>query len=163
MAQYNVSGATILGQNISVTTTTAGAVLFELIAGPTDQPVITEVYVAIGTPTGSVVACAGIGVPTAQGIGPIAGNQGPSSNYRGDNAHPTALILANMWQVQPTPPARYFRRISSSSSGPGSIPIIFRFPRGLKLMPSTSLIINLPVALAAGRNAFAECNVEFDV
>jgi hypothetical protein len=112
---------------------------FEIRVGPTNMPVVTTIgCIQIGGGTSGRSVSFGIGIPAAQGVTPRI----PQGLTAFDPNSPAAdLAIYTDWVTPPTTPTNYFRRATflGVSNGGGSNEFQFRFPRGLRLAPSSSL------------------------
>ena len=159
MAQGSISGTGLFGNAAQTVTLTPGA-LFEMRTGPTDRAVITEIGVnLIGANRGYAV---GLGVPVAQGVNPALGVGGAAAAFDVNNAA-SPIYVATQWNgAPPTAPATFKRRESSSMAAAGAaVPFVFRFPRGLTLAGSSSLVAWL-IAVSGTAYLSFEYYIEFD-
>lgn len=141
MAQYCTSGSVLAGQSFvpnSITTTTLSVPMIEIVSGPTDCPVITEIGVTVATNVTNTGVAIGLGKPAVRG----AGYQSVSNPQGYDpNSAPPALAVYSAWSTPPTSPTAWLRRAiykGGASSAIALMPIVFRFPRGLKMATASS-------------------------
>ena len=161
MPQYSLTGFALPGVVVGGAPASALALL-EIIAGPTDSPVITRIELAfICGSAGATATDLGLGYPAAQGVSPQAPVLTPSV-YDPNNA-PTAVSVATAWRIAPTPPTKYLRRAQAIPTvGASTAMFAWNFPRGLKLAPSSSLVV-YNVAPIAAHTMGCDFNVEWDV
>jgi hypothetical protein len=157
--QYFNSGTYIAGQSIAANIANTTVPLVEFINTATDQPVYTEIAFTI-YPNAPSAEAIGLGIAPAQGVGPY--NISPNSGaYDGVSAI-SAVQVATGWRIPPTTPTNFLRRMSMNSQNQfPAIPLIISFPRGLKLKPSTSLVL-YGINFGAFRFLWGEYWVEFD-
>jgi hypothetical protein len=134
------------------------AVLAELIVGPSDCPVVSEISLTINitNPSNYVI---GVGVPTTQGVGPYWLGQAPVGYD--PSAVAGGISIATAWQKPPTFPAQYLRRVSFGGAANLAMPIVLKFPRGLRLAPSSSLVV-AQLSVVGSRSIQTEVTVEYD-
>jgi hypothetical protein len=138
MPQYSNCWYATPGQSPTKATSTAQVgPLFEIHSSATDSAVITEIGINIIMVASG--ASLGVGVPVAAGVGGIP--LPLSSAAHSPNQPTSALNIFNTWSgAQPTAPTNYFRRINVFANAfPATL--VFRFPRGLKLAPASSLVL----------------------
>lgn len=163
VGQYYLSGLSIPGQALVQNIAPAGAAaIIEIIAGPTDSPIITQI--SCGALNSGQNFCGfGLGVPAVRGIGqqpPIF----PPGIYDPNNAQ-SSVTVASAWQIPPTAPTKFLRRVSFNSIAlaQDSLWSYLTFPRGLKLNPSTSLVLfGIPAGTGAAKWYAYEWSVEWD-
>lgn len=122
--------------------------LFEIQSGPTDYAIINGIVFhwnprASANPTLTM----GVGVPAARGVGinGIAFLNGDGGN----NNSNSGLRIYSQWNTLPTVPTNFMRRLSISFSNGHWATIPFRFSKGIKMQPSTSLVFWSIAASAA--------------
>jgi hypothetical protein len=158
MGQYAACGFFFQGKSFNQGM--AIAPVLEIIVGPTDYPAITEI--GIGTSSNASNAQPiGIGVASSQGVGPQYICP-PFGAYDLSN-QPGGLSIATSWQKPPGVPTKYLRRavILGAGTSQGTTPLVFRFPRGLRLAPSSSLVVTF-TASSTTRVGLGEFWVEYD-
>jgi hypothetical protein len=131
------------------------ALLFEIRTGPTDYCVINRVVLG-ALVTGAEGPGFGIGVPGARGSGvKVSYALQPESPW-GISA--SGVTIALDWNVPPTIPSTFFRRIKSNSNAiVSAVPAVMQFPSGLKMLPSSSIVLWMTgIATSAGPPASAE-------
>ena len=114
--------------------------LLGLLTGPTDYANISEIIVncvssnhAINVPTLYVMAIGDTGTYRKSSLAQMARGDGGSSDML------PGIFLVNQWTVKPTLPTSYLRRFIGTYAG--TTTRTMTFPRGLKLAPSTALIL----------------------
>jgi hypothetical protein len=118
--------------NRTTNITIANACL-EIRTGAADRPRIMEIGISINAATASVF---GLGRPAAIGITPTAPVTVPGEDPI-DTFSTVQTALA--WGTGPTAPVLFFRRISLPATvGAG---VIWTFPAGLLISPSSSMVI----------------------
>jgi hypothetical protein len=130
--------------------------MFEIIPVPSISAKIVEISFSMEVLITAQVTTIGFGVPQVSGIGPIdnrvvqAEHLGPSS----------LLALASDWQTPPTAPTQFHRRISllgaASNAGRG----IFKFPQGLRVLPTQTYVVWCITSAAKGNFADVSLTVE---
>lgn len=122
--------------------------LLEIQTGPTDFCGILELSFSLtGANNGGQVAyVAGVGVPAAKGIGTVAGSFALENTELTDSLPGT--VVYTQWSRAPTAPTTFLRRMttnnaqaSSTTRGPRSPEFRVKFPQGLKMQPSTSMVL----------------------
>lgn len=127
-------------QVIAIGAPTWTSVLAEIIAGPTDWPVISEIgFTNNGTYNASTGGLIGIGVPAANGVGLQSALYG--SQAYDPNSPASALQLISNWVTQPTQPNTLIRRITPFTEQGQLTPTILKFPRGLQMVPNQHLVV----------------------
>jgi hypothetical protein len=123
----------IFSLSVRTTNITIANACLEIRTGSADRPRVMEIDVAIAAATASVF---GLGRPAAIGITPTA----PVTLLGEDPIDTFSTVqLALAWATGPTSPTGFYRRIPLSATiGAG---IIWTFPRGLIISPSSSLVI----------------------
>jgi hypothetical protein len=159
MGQFSANflsvGGTISDALLNVSGTGAFA---EFIVGPTDYPAITEIGVVLYN-FGGLAVSIGVGVPSAAGIGPQY--LAPAFGVYNPNDVQGGISIATAWQKPPGVPSKFFRR-AIPQTGQGQAAYVFRFPRGLRLAPSSSLVLWNSLASAGGRQAIYDGWLEYD-
>lgn len=122
-----------------VTPLDTGPVL-EIQSGPTASVRIFE----IGLPmflssAGAQASDFGIGVAAAKGTG-FQTFPPQYENTWNNNSLP-GITLLTQWSIPPTVPANFFRRQVFSMANTSGNAVYFKFPRGLILIPSSSLVV----------------------
>lgn len=142
MAELYIVPSLVGSSNQPVITYT-GPVL-ELQTGPTDFIRLLEIILfentsAVNATSG--VMSIGIGVPGAKGIGvsavtPLYADGGNTNSLPG-------LSVFTYWNVPPSTPSTFLRKQNFLINTGGAFrpPISFRFPRGFKMNPSTSIVL----------------------
>lgn len=157
---YSVGGFGFPSGSPEATGGTNVGTLCEIIAGPTDRPLITEIGFTLFNlaPAGPNVI--GIGVPAAQGISP----KGVAPGSYDPNQPSTPVLFATSWRVPPTAPASFYRRITTANAGATTqlLPLVLRFPRGLQMQASTSLVLYCIGAQAGFRLQISQFWIEVD-
>ncbi len=130
--------------------------MWELQTGPTDYLNVMSVEgLMTSSNSGVSTQTVGLGIPAARGVG-INSNIFVKENPYITDALP-GCTLYSQWSIQPTASTNYLRRVSlniQSNAATGlRIPILFNFPNGLKLAPSSSLVLwmiatNTPILMA---------------
>ncbi len=125
--QYNVSAGGQANPN-------AGAVM-EIRAGPTDYPCILEIGISItGVNTNATPILLG---RASAGINPFV----PYAFVPDDGTTALSGVQVGVaWLTNPTALST-IRRANTTSSNNMQVPFRFGFPRGLKLIPNTSLFV----------------------
>jgi hypothetical protein len=129
--------------------------IFEIQTGPTDSARVNEIVLR-PFPNASAASqmSVGFGLPAAKGVGTL-GYALTVENTFNTNTAPGVLIYTQ-WTTMPTVPTNFLRRVSNGSAvgaATGSQPLFCRFPRGLILAKSTSLVawmISTALTVAAG-------------
>lgn len=153
MAQYSEVGYSWTYPAWTITGTNRA--LLELIAGPTDRPVITEIGFHLTTTFQLTTTVAlGLGVPAANGVGPqpsMFGSQPYEANYPA-----SAVQMITAWVKPPTAPTTYLRRQSvvqgffNSADGMFATPCVWKFPRGLTMSQNQHLVVFALSAIQTG-------------
>ena len=158
MAQYFNSGTFIGGQSFVANVPGAGATIpvVEMLASPTNQPIISEVGFMLAATAAVISGNLALGIAPNQGVGQY--NISPNSGSYDGSSGGSILQFATAWRILPTVPTKFVRRVTVSTGE--FLPISIRFPRGLKIAPSTSLV--LYVLGTANRGYWGEYWVEFD-
>ncbi len=142
--------------------------VLEIQTGPTDYCSILEIEFQMqqNNQAGAQISF-GVGKPQAQGVGySISRNALIGENALLTNTSPGVQVFTD-WSKQPTVPLNYFRRWTSSgaaTTGQRTIPIRLRFPAGLKMAASSSIVvwsISTGYATLAGPGLF-DVRVGFD-
>jgi hypothetical protein len=113
--------------------------LLELQTSPTDYVTILEFGFGVqGNLLNFSVVC-GIGTPAVHGVG----INSHAINY--DDSSNTNLVpnvkLFSWWSIPPSTPSKFYRRNTFNTSTAAITPVIFSFPRGLKVAPSSSVVL----------------------
>lgn len=124
---------------------TASSPVLELQTGPTDFLCLLEISASVTFGLQQTAAYdVGLGVPAARGVG---FNPSP---FAVENSELTDALpgcqLYTQWTKAPTAPANYLRRMVTNPWNGGSVMrkvLNFRFPQGLKIGPSSSLVLFL--------------------
>lgn len=131
--------------------------LLEIQTSPTDFVVVTEIILGklVGkSGTGNTSFVIGVGRPAAIGVG-----INPNSflyNDKGNSTSPPSASIYTWWTKPPTIPANFLRRFTLQLAlGQPQIPSFF-FGRGIKIQPSSSLV----VWLITSANATGVCLIE---
>jgi hypothetical protein len=124
--------------------TAAAVPVLGLLAAADAYPVISEFAFLMGGNTDREVT---IGLAVSSSLGTydtLVPNFLVGNNARGDAVDPTygGVVLVKDWKDYPTAPTQYLRRFSINGSGGGiRVNGLITFHRGLKLNPSTALIV----------------------
>jgi len=140
--------------------------LLEIQTGPTDffallELAIGQVYNSNNSTTGSLVV--GIGIPAARGVG-INGAALGIENSELTDALPQ-INCFTAWSKAPTAPTNYMRRMTispSTASSPLCCGEVFRFPKGIKIGPSSSLVLFQISAAFSVFNPWLDVNISGD-
>jgi len=114
--------------------------IFELQAGATVYPVITEIILEVQPNNAASTTVVGIGTPATQGTSRF--NSGLVQEDLALTSTLPGLSLITQWTVLPTIPTTYIRRGIVRAFATATViprPLRFLFPRGLKMNPSTSI------------------------
>lgn len=131
-----------LSQNTTVATT--GAAAMDAKTGATFRSAIMEVSIQLVTATASTYGLGRAGNTPTQTSPVLVLAEDPN-----DGTGVTGVAVA--WSVAPTIPANFFRRVSlPATQGSG---VIWVFPRGLILAPSSSMVIWNLATNSASANA----------
>lgn len=133
----------------------------ELANSPTDYPVVSAIEGLVRSTVGGGAFNVAIGITQGQGIPLISTPMGPCAydpNNTGNSIPGIALNIA--WVIPPTQPSYPFRYYAGSF-GNNSPSFALRFTRGIRLAPSTSLVL-YTFNSAQSSAWLGEINVEFD-
>ncbi len=135
--------------------------VLEIVAGPTDYPVISQMTFSV---TGGLAAnnafSFGLARTTTVGVGRVNGIIPVQDN---NTISGLSGVYANVdWSVYPVAAANYLRRFIVNGINSNSGQSRMRFPRGLKLLPSTSVVLSFLGLAAATNLIFVDIDVEFD-
>lgn len=123
-----------------------GNPVFEIVPVPSTSVKIIEITFSMEVLITAQVTVLGFGVPQVSGSVPID-NRVVQPEYLG----PTSLLnIVSDWQVPPTVPVNFHRRINmlgaASNAGRG----IFRFPQGLHVLPTNTYVVWCITSAAKG-------------
>jgi hypothetical protein len=131
---------------------TASPVL-EIVPVPSVSAKLVEVTFSMEVLITAQVTVLGIGAPQVAGLVPID-NRFLQAEFLG----PAGLIqVATDWQVPPTSPVNFFRRINILGAAGNAGRGIFRFPQGLRILPTQTLVVWCITSVAKGN--FCDVNV----
>jgi hypothetical protein len=138
------------------------AAVFDIKPSATDAPLLTELgFGLIGGTIGNVYAF-GLGVPAAAGTGGLAMNLAPVAN---DPSQALANVTFSLdWAALPTAPTNFLRRASyvTNASAVCSPPLLWRFPRGIRLGASGLVLWCITGQAAPTQVAVSEMWAVFD-
>jgi hypothetical protein len=127
--------------------------LLEIQTNPTDFARILEISFSVpANPTTGNAVTIGVGVPAALGTMLRVANPIIENTFIADT---TGVTIGVDWSIPPTIPTNFLRRWTSGMGGTataGFEPVKFRFPRGLVMPPSSSIVV-WAIAIAAGAAA----------
>jgi len=125
----------------SLTSGASNFPILELQTGATDYVVLHELEcMHCDTGVAGNFITFGLGIPAARGVGR---NPTYFSFDSGSDKVPQLAAYTD-WSTQPTVPTAYHRRFNMSildTSNMTQRPVLFRFPRGLKIAPSSSIVL----------------------
>lgn len=119
--------------------------LLEIKTSATDYLVVTEISASLYWQSNAATISTytfGLGTPAAQGLG--VANVSAGYDDFGNTSRTPGITILTVWSTPPTVPTNFLRQVSSRSWGGVSginVPIMFMMPGGIKLAPSSSLVI----------------------
>lgn len=146
---------------VAVQSSTAGP-LCEIQTGPTDYLLIVGLWFSFNPRIGTVgtLINIGFGQPAARGIG-IFGTS-PINADGGNTNSSSGVKVYSQWTRQPTAPANFLRRMTYNSPVSAAVKIPFRFPRGVKLQPSSSWVLWMLAGTGLASNTFMGLDLMLD-
>lgn len=164
----NLNGICPIGPpnwGLLIETNAASGPIFELQTGPTDNLVILAVngYVLTTNPLATQTCSLGFGVPAVKGTGTLSRTFSKSDTSL-TNSLPGCTLFAE-WTKPPTIPTTFLRRqifatnMNLTAKGP-TFPIRFVFRKGIRVSPSSSLVlwcISAPTAVT-----YTDFSIEVD-
>lgn len=138
--------------------------IIEIQSSATDYLILTELSVAQAVFTAANTAVYGLGFSSSAGVG--FGAQTVIFEDSGNNSAKSVASLFCSWTKFPGIPTNFLRRRTAITQGAtaanNSYPIIWRFPNGLKLNPSSSLVLWLITVTGANASTYHDVTVVVD-
>ena len=131
-----------------------GGAVFDIRTSSTDYALLLSLELTTIGASGSAISL-GIGTPASIGVAKPSG----IVLLAEDASTPPNVSVGIDWTTPPTVPAKFLRRVSVLGSTSGSIRYVF--PEGLKIAPSSSLVLWVITEAAAAAVQFL-ANVEID-
>lgn len=133
-----------------------GSPMFEIVPVPSISAKIVEISFSMEVLITAQVTNIGFGVPQVSGVGPV-----DSRAMQAEHLGPMSLLmLASDWNTPPTAPTQFYRRINmlgaASNAGRG----VFKFPQGLRILPTQTFVVWCITSAAKGN--FADVSVTME-
>lgn len=130
-----------------------GNPVFEIVPVASTSVKVVEITFNTEVLITAQVTVLGIGVPQVSGVTPI-----DNRNVQPEHLGPASLVqIVSDWSIPPTAPTNFYRRINllgaASNAGRG----IWRFPNGLRILPSQTFVVWCITSAAKGN--FVDCSV----
>jgi len=128
----------------------SGMPVFEIVSVPAGYPKIREIWLTLGTLITAQVTSLGLGIPAVAGTTPVR-----SRYILPEDLSPSSTFtrVVSDWNVPPTSPTTFQRRISLPSTAIGAMNAVpLRFPRAGLIVPNGQTMVLWCITAAAKGN-----------